>query len=60
MIYQVYKSLETLLRLMMYLGNISSQGDAEMIYCSEDGAVKKENLENIQLPTTLILKRSHP
>lgn len=45
---------------MMYLSNTSSQGDVEMIYCSEDGAVKKENLENIQLPATLILKRSHP
>lgn len=59
-IYQVYKSFETLLGLMMYLSNTSSQGAAEMIYYSEDGAVKKENLEYIQLPTTLSFKRSRP
>lgn len=60
MIYQVYKSFETLFRLMMHLSNISSQGAAEMKYYSEDGAVQKENLEYIELPTTLILKRAAP
>lgn len=39
---------------VMYLSNTSSQGAAEMIYYSEDGAVNKENLENTRLPTTLI------
>jgi len=32
MIYQAYKSFETLFKLMMYLSNTSSQDAAEMIY----------------------------